>query len=304
MGVATIISFCTNDYRFLGKCVQEARLFSRQVIVSVCDHFFDGSPENRDLLNWAYHHHPDCDFIEFPYSQTTVYPTYFRYKPEESEWVHHWHSFGRLMGFYHVRPDIEWVLFLDCDEIPDGRRCLQYFERREFLTLDAARLGCYYYALKPNLRALKVQELSLLVRRKALQPHFFYYGDERYAMYRCVRGAKQADVRGCDGRPLIHHYSWVRPELECYHKSRTWGHRSDRDWNAIIKDTFQGKRSLFGINLQFQEITDVYFDPLSVVLPEGPAPKSDFPHCRRLTFQDYTRLELEWDPATAYHSAL
>lgn len=44
--VATVINYCTNDYKFIGYCIAEAGAFSAQVIVPVCDHFLDGTPEN------------------------------------------------------------------------------------------------------------------------------------------------------------------------------------------------------------------------------------------------------------------
>lgn len=295
MSVATIISFCTNDCRFLTKCVQEALHFSDQVIIPVCDHFFDGSLENRQLLHWAYQEHPDCQFIEFPYSHKHVYPTYFHYNPDELEWAHHWHSFARLMGFYYVDPRIEWILFLDCDEIPDGKRFSKSLDDKIFSDLQAVRLGCYYYVLKPNLRATKIQELSLFVRKDALEPRFFYHTDERYAVYQYVRGQKLRGVRGSDGFPLIHHYSWVRPKSECIQKSKTWGHRFDRNWNEIIQDTFRQKGSPFGADLEFEEISSIYFDPLSVDIPSKEIASDCFSNVIKLTYRDYMRLELNWD---------
>ena len=52
--VTTIINYCTNDYRFIGHCIHEAKQFSEQIIVPVCDHFLDGTPENRELLDRTY----------------------------------------------------------------------------------------------------------------------------------------------------------------------------------------------------------------------------------------------------------
>ena len=52
--IATIINYCTTDYKFIGHCINEAKSFSDQVIVPVCDHFYDGTPEDRELLEKTY----------------------------------------------------------------------------------------------------------------------------------------------------------------------------------------------------------------------------------------------------------
>ena len=44
--ISTVISYCTNDYQFIKHAIDSVRPFSRQVIVPVVDHFFDGTEEN------------------------------------------------------------------------------------------------------------------------------------------------------------------------------------------------------------------------------------------------------------------
>jgi len=56
-----------------GRCIAEARTFAKQIVIPVCDHFFDGTPENRALLEQTYSEHPDCIFIEFAYSAKKLY---------------------------------------------------------------------------------------------------------------------------------------------------------------------------------------------------------------------------------------
>ena len=65
--IDTVISYCSNDFRFIDKCIEEAKLFSQKIVIAVCDHFFDGTEERRDLLEHTYARHPDCHFIEFSY---------------------------------------------------------------------------------------------------------------------------------------------------------------------------------------------------------------------------------------------
>src|SRR5690348_5600122 len=96
--LCTIINYCTHDYRFLQACIEEAKLISSQVIVAVCDHFFDGTPENRALLRQSYQEHPDCLFVEFAYDPSKPYGLYCPYKPTDEDWAHYWHSTARYVA--------------------------------------------------------------------------------------------------------------------------------------------------------------------------------------------------------------
>ena len=51
MKIATIINYCTSDYRFIKTCIDAVLSFSKQVIVPIADHTFDGQPENNELVN-------------------------------------------------------------------------------------------------------------------------------------------------------------------------------------------------------------------------------------------------------------
>lgn len=64
--IATVINFCSNDYPFLKHCIEKAKLISSQVIVPVCDHFFDGTPEDLHLLRRIYAEHPAALFLQYP----------------------------------------------------------------------------------------------------------------------------------------------------------------------------------------------------------------------------------------------
>ncbi|HEX2583450.1 MAG TPA: hypothetical protein VHL30_04975 [Chlamydiales bacterium] len=299
MSITTVISYCTNDFRFLGKCIEEASCFSRQIIVPVCDHFFNGTAENRERLNATYAQFSQVQFLEFPYSQHGLYPTHNRLSPQDQKWAAHWHALARLLGVYAATS--EWILFLDTDEIVEGKRFREAFESGVFDPYDAVRLACYFYALKPYYRATKVQDLSLFVRKNKVTPRCFYQPDDRYGTYWRVAGSKETGLRGLDRGPLVHHYSWVRPEAECVRKVTTWGHRLDRNWEEFVQGLFQGRElgalfssGLFNTELEFEEVPHIYFDPLAVERPTATL-LTHFPHVQRLSRQDFLRLELEWE---------
>src|SRR3989338_36492 len=105
MTLATILHYCTNDCRFLAKCLEEVRKFSDQIVIPVCDHFFNGQPENRALLNHTYAAHPDCLFIEFAFTPDRHYSPYSTYAPSDYGWIRLWNQISRYIGFLHVRSE-------------------------------------------------------------------------------------------------------------------------------------------------------------------------------------------------------
>lgn len=265
--ISTVISYCTNDFRFLGRCISEAKKFSNEIIIPVCDHFFDGSPERADLLQETYRRHSDCRFIEFAYNSERIYSPYHR--PDRDDWAIFWAATARYIGYCYANPTNEYVLFLDSDEIADGNRFLEWLESSGCQAFDAIRHGAYLYALHANFRSKKAANTTLFVKRSSFGPLTLINDLERLGAFLSHPGQKIDKVLGLDGKPLFHHYSWVRTKEECLQKTGTWGHRNDADWNSLVKDTFAGKR-IFDLPDDFERVQEVFFDPLSVdVLPKG-----------------------------------
>jgi hypothetical protein len=288
--IATIISYCTNDFRFIGKCIEEAKVFSKQIIVPVCDHFFDGTPENRHLLDHTYAAHPDCQFVEFAYMPDQIYSQYHSIESDDPDWAIYWAATTRYVGFHYLDSEIDTVLFLDSDEIVEGKRFLEWMETDE--GFDAQRLASYFYALQPNLRAKNVVNLPLIVKRENFAPLTLFNELERIGAYMSHPGPKREEVVGLNGRPMVHHYSWVRTKEECLWKTRTWSHRNDEDWPTLIEEAFSGKTGrLFGSTHEFEQIAGSYFDPFQVDYPVGKAPPSVVLKVNR---RDVHRKEVEY----------
>lgn len=261
--IGTVISYCTNDFRFIGKCIEEARKFSKQIVIPVCDHFFDGTPENRSLLRHTYESHPDCQFVEFAYLPDRLYSRYHTVAPEDPDWAIFWAATTRYVGVHYLDPSIEHVFFLDSDEIVEGERFLAWVNAGNHLSYDAQRLAAYFYALTPTLRAKQVVNLPLLVKKKTLAPLTLLNELERIGAYLTHPGPKRERVVGLEGLPLVHHYSWVRTKEECLWKTKTWSHRNDENWPVLIEEAFSGKTErLFGTTHEFEEISQPYFNPL------------------------------------------
>lgn len=261
MRLGTIISYCTNDFRFISKCIEEAKKVSTNVTVIVCDHFFDGTPENRFLLDNTYAKHPECQFIEFSYLADRIYSPFHQIGPED--WAKFWAATSRYIGYYYSHHD--YLLFLDSDEILNGEKCREWLETKEYTSYEAMRFASYLYAIKPTIVAKKVVNLPLLVKRDAFSPLTLLNDLERIGAFLSHAGPKKEKIVGLDKKPFVHHYSWVRTKEECLWKTKTWSHREEEDWTSIIESAFSGDYAkLIG---SFEEDENPYFDPFIVSFP-------------------------------------
>lgn len=291
--IGTIISYCTNDFRFIGKCIEEARHFSSQIVIPVCDHFFDGKPENRALLQHTYAQFPDCLFVEFAYLPDRLYSPYHSLQADDSDWAIFWAATARYIGFHYL--DAEYLLFLDADEIIEGEKMAHWLNTEEYLAYDAVRMAAYLYALKPTYRAKKVANISLFVKKSTLMPLTLLNPLERMGAFFSHPGPKREKVVGSDGLPFLHHYSWVRTRPECTQKTQTWGHRHDADWPTLIEEAFGGEaRQPFDTSLDFGETGKApYFDPLTVSPPKQEAPLAQG-NVIKINPSDLARKEIEY----------
>lgn len=229
--LSTVVNFCSNESRFIQATLEQALLFSQQVIVPVCDHFFDGTPENRKLLEKVYAAFPSCLFVEYPFQVP-------KKVLKKADPAHFWHSLSRLIGFSLLAEDVESVLFLDADEVPDGPRFAEWLDCSDYQQHTALKLANYWYFRDSCHQAVQTEDSVVLVQKRALESDLLLHKDERDALYNLLPGPKRRNVTGVDGRPMFHHYSWVRTEEEMVKKVRAWGHKGDRDWASLVNEEF------------------------------------------------------------------
>ncbi len=238
--ITTVINFCTNDYQFLRPCIREAKCFSSQILIPVADHFYDGTPENRDLLNQAYGEHSDCEFIEFAYNSERPYGFPCLKRPEDLDWSRHWHSTARMVAFHYLRPEIEYVLFIDVDEIYEGKKCKAWLDHFDYRAYCALRFLSYEYFRETGFRAKDEFTSGILAKKSCLTPKMILNVDERLGLYRALPEKKIMNLKGLDGVPFIHHYSWVRSKEQMLKKVTTWAHHWEKNWVALVEKEFSG----------------------------------------------------------------
>jgi len=264
--IGTVVNFCTNESRFIGHCLDQALIFSSQVVVPVANHFFDGSPENRALLEEVYQAFPECLFIEYPFIPDEIPKAMFHFVRPEA----FWHCFSRLIGFLFVKEQMGGVLFLDADEIAEGQNMAEWLDCSDYEQHTVLKFANYWYFREPTLQAESLEDSILFVKRRALAIDMLLDNEERNAIYDSLPGPKRRMVLGVDGNPLFHHFSWVRTKEEMLKKVQTWGHRNDRNWQELVQSEFEApfKGTDFIHGYRFRNVPSKFTTPLSFA-PKG-----------------------------------
>jgi hypothetical protein len=282
--IGTIINFCSNDYPFLKHCIEKVKPFSFQVIVPVCDHFFDGTPEDLSLLERIYSEHPDVLFVQYPYDRNRLPYAFYGNA--------YWHNIARLTATYHLNPEIDFVLFLDTDEIVDTERFIAWIQAGGFDPYALVRFATYWYFREQFYQALAWEEVPVLVRKNFLSGDLLMRWNERWGIFDGIKFPKQGMKTADDGLPLFHHYSFVRTKEQMLKKVTTWGHCKDRDWVPLVEQEFladfRGTDFLHGYS--YRQV--VPFIDLDLTALPSSASMLSCSHVRKLTPSDVFKIEI------------
>lgn len=243
--ICTIVNFCSNDYRFLHTCLKEVSAFSSQVLVPWSDHFFDGRPENLELVQKAIDENPGAEFVFLPYDGALGKP------------AQHWVTLARWTAFQKVAADADYVLFLDADEVVEGQRFRKFLANFPVKKFNVLKLANYYYFRESRFQAVQLEDSATLVRKSLVTETMVMDFEDRNKAWEIIPEPKQRMVFHADGRPMIHHFSWVRTKAEMLRKVESWGHSHERNWVGLVEAEFSaefsGKDFVHGYQYQIVE---------------------------------------------------
>jgi len=219
-----VINYCSIDFRFIETNIRECLKFSNNIIIPVCDHLFNGEPENDDILQQTYQLQTLSPSIKF-----------LQYTWNENETAKYHHNLSRWIGY--EKSTTPYILFLDADEIMDGDLTRQYFDSKSYDGMDVIAFKCYWYFREPTYRAKRTEMAATLRSERSCIHDLIFHPQERWA-YRGYSGLRVREEETYDNKILCHHYSWVRTEKEMLKKVATWAHSTDKNWTSLVKEEF------------------------------------------------------------------
>ncbi len=295
--ITAVISFCTNDFRFIKACIEGVRPIASHIVIPVCDHFFDGTEENYALLEHVYRSFPDCQFIEYAFDPEVSYRFFSPLYPDHPNWRHEWHNTSRWIA-YHFLPSCDYVLFLDCDEIIDHEPFTAWWNQVDARAYAAISCASHWHFREAKYEAQTKAPLCMLFNRQAIKEGILWDEAERAGIFMRVQGDKLESVQS--DHPFVRHYSWVRTQEELKKKFRSWGHHWERPWSELVSKEFSHTFSgVDFIRRYHYETVEPSFDPLTVPIPtHSPVSLAEhrlrqFPNLLRVDRKIMRRKEVE-----------
>jgi hypothetical protein len=216
--------------------------------VACSDHFYDGKPEDKELLQKAKEENPDVEFVLLPFD------------PETREKSQYWVTLSRWNALSRVNKNIDYILFLDADEIVEGEKFASFLKSFPLSRFNILKLANYYYFRESCFRAGTFEDSVTLVKKSLLNREMVVdYGDRNKA-WEMLPEPKQRMVMGLDSRPMVHHFSWVRTKEEMLRKVLSWGHAGERNWAELVEvefsHPFNGKDFIHGYD--YEDVEKVF----------------------------------------------
>lgn len=146
----------------------------------------------------------------------------------EQTYDHHLkHNLARLATYELLKN--EYILFLDADEIPEGKRFKNFIDNG--LYYPSYKIANYFYYKSPQYQAQAIHDSPLLITKNSVNVKELTQNTlERDGLV----NAHTIRMSTHDNLPLIHHYSWVNTKKNIAKKIATWGHKNDKNWKEVI----------------------------------------------------------------------
>lgn len=277
--VTTAIHFSTKDYRFINHSIKQASLFSKQVIVTVCQSFANGQPENRYLLNKVYEANPRATFVEYPYCPKLVEKYGTRFLRNAARWI----------AIKRIAPVVDFVLFLNADEVVEGRRFKDWLENAKLARFDSVKFLNNWYFRDPSIQSKHIDTHVVMARRSLLVGRHVFRDDERHGL---MLGKKLLDVTGLNSKPMIHKYNWVRTKVEMRDIVGEWDELGSKErWQELVETEFSepidGVLSSNSFEFKTVEPLITLSPSLTEKLPIKSADEKQFPNRTLLSEEEF-----------------
>ena len=255
--ISTIISYCSLDNRFIKLCVNNALAVSEEVIVTYCSHLFDGTPEDTTMIEELKREFPTVKYVPFEW--------------HEGKRARYWHTTSRIKGQEAVDENIDWIHFVDADEIIDPELFSAFLNEPQTYDYAMYRFASHWYFREPTYQAkpsksfrggdmLFHEQASVLIRKEfsCMEPEL---DTEREQLNHCAYCSssmykfKELYNVKWFGVPMLHHFSWCRTKEEMLRKAELFGHGDGavwsqttqlkdgapkKDWKTLIEEEFSG----------------------------------------------------------------
>jgi len=205
-----VISYCSLHNRFIEENIKQCLKVTNNIFITCHSFLYDKTVENLDYINDLRKKYPSIKVLNF---KIDLKDDYYKNFKEISK-------ISRVMAYKQAlvkMENLEWILFIDADEIPEGDRLNRLLLSIENNTDDYKNyiFATYWYYKKPIYQATSFEQNPLLLHINNFDEKYMNSDYERLS-YLDVNKSKNSVYYYTDDmmKPLFHHYSWVMTNEE------------------------------------------------------------------------------------------
>lgn len=222
MKISVVVSYCSLDSKFMPALLNQLLIFSDDINIVYYNKLLNGTPEDVSAIDKF------CSF-----DSNKIRGTCLKFTNDNSS--RHFHNLARWEGTSLAKHD--YILFLDADEIPEGKVFKQILDANLFSEYDAVDFNCHWYFRSAQYQAVQTEECGLLIKKSMIKKELMFTESERWS-FRNSHGIKYVRGVNVNNSPFMHHFSWARTQEEMLTKVSAWGHMHDKDWTSLINEEF------------------------------------------------------------------
>jgi len=268
--IGAVIPLSSIEAAFAAFTITEAARVSTVVVVVYADHLSDGTKEDLSYVDAVRAQ------VESSRPGGTVVWAPVRWFPGRTS--RFWVRYLRWVGFGLVPRGTDYLMWLDADEVIDAPRFVEWWASAAAPPSSGeatVKLDTFVYFRDERFQSTVLQNSPVVVRRSSLDSVSLFFdndGKEREMFFDDLPTKGTAHAAGRDGKPLVHHYSWVRTKEGMLQKVRAWGHNADGgNWEAKVEEEFshpfKGKDFVHGD--AFRTLPSSWLDTLRARLPQA-----------------------------------
>lgn len=226
MTVSVVINYCNNEKMFIETNLRECSKFSDDIVVSYGSHLYNGTPEDKDYINYLSDKYTEITFVEYPVDILIDLTEQIGVIKRPRAY---WHNLARWTGITNLKNNNNWVFIIDADEIPEGDEVRLWVDKIvPFLNENCAyKFANYWYFKEVTNQAKTLEDSVLLMNKKHLTMNNVFGDLERDYLILASKTKLMRQTKGLRDNVMWHHYSFVRSRQGLEHKLKNWAHMHD-----------------------------------------------------------------------------
>lgn len=234
--IGIVVNYSSLEKNFIDGLLKECNLITSNIVISYGSHLYNGIKEDSDeYLKFYKEKYPNNFFIKY---DVNLNEDLFKNKGVNKRPTAYWCNLARWNGYLKLKNNVEWIIFIDADEIPDSNLFNEWLNENTLHNNYNYKFANYWYFKTYKNQSLQFEDSILMVNKNIINEDNIFHDDERDGILKMTPNIKQFRmVKNKNNMPMWHHFSWVRNKQGIINKLKNFTHRDDlfKDENVAEK---------------------------------------------------------------------